>query len=117
MRFYRSQRVESLIAEELGKIIVREVEFPIGSLTTIVSVDVDKKMDRAKVFVSVIPALAKDAALNILKARTGELQHLLMKKINIKPMPRIIFEIDYGHEHAAVVEKVLKDEGMENVRT
>jgi ribosome-binding factor A len=111
MRFFRSQRVESLIAEELGKILVREVEFPVGSLVTIASVDVDKKMDRAKIFMSVIPASGEGTAMRILTARTGELQHLLMKKINIKPMPRIIFELDHGHEHEAVVEKLLEDEG------
>ncbi len=109
MRFYRSQRVESLIAEELGKLITREIEFPVGSLATIVSVDVDKKMDRAKVRVSVIPSSADESALKILNSHVGELQHLLLKKINIKPMPRIIFEIDHGHEHAAIVEKILED--------
>jgi len=31
----------------------------------------------------------------------------LLKKINIKPMPRLIFEIDRGLEHAANVEKAL----------
>jgi ribosome-binding factor A len=111
MKFFRSQRVESLIAEELGKIVIREIEFPVGSLATIVRVDVDKKMDRAKIFMSVIPAAVEGAALKLLNARIGELQHMLLKKINIKPMPRIIFEIDHGNEHAAIVEKILEDEG------
>ena len=111
MKFFRSQRVESLIAGELGKIIIREVEFPVGSLVTIVRVDVDKKIARAKVFMSVIPSKIEEAALRILTARAGELQHLLMKKINIKPMPRILFEIDHGNEHAAHIEKILGDEG------
>ncbi len=107
MRFFRSERVSSLIQDELGKLIIREIEFPVGSLVTIASVDVDKKMDRAKIGLSVIPETAAEAALRIITARAGELQFELLKKINIKPMPRLIFEIDRGLEHAANVEKAL----------
>jgi len=35
------------------------------------------------------------------------LQHLLLRKINIKPMPEIRFKIDIGLERAAEVEKAL----------
>ena len=110
MRFYRSQRVESLIQSELGKLLVREVEFPFGSLVTITTVEVDKKMDRAKVLLSVIPAKMGPGVLKMLTVQAGRLQFLLLKKINIKPMPRIMFELDHGLENAAKVEQVLNDE-------
>ena len=106
---FRSERVSKLIREELSKIIIREVEFP-DALVTITTVEVDKKLERAKVSVSVIPSSAGDAALAELEKHTGHLQYLLMKKINIKPMPRILFSIDRGLENAAKVEKLL-DEG------
>jgi ribosome-binding factor A len=105
MRFFRSQRVESLIKDQLGLIIGRELEFN-GALVTIMEVDVDKKMERAKIRVSVIPSSAEAAALHELERNAGQLQHLLLKKINIKPMPRIMFEIDHGAMNAATVEKV-----------
>jgi ribosome-binding factor A len=105
MRFFRSQRVESLIQDQLSQIISRELEFN-GALVTIMGVDVDKKMERAKIRVSVIPAAKEDDALRELGKNAGNLQHMLLKKINIKPMPRIMFEIDRGVENAAVVEKV-----------
>jgi ribosome-binding factor A len=107
MRFFRSQRVESLIQTELSRMLVRDIEFPEGSLVTIVSVDVDKKMERAKIGLSVIPSSAAERALKTVTARAGELQFALVKKINIKPMPRIIFEIDHGPENAAKVEEKL----------
>lgn len=106
MRFFRSERVQSLIQEELGKIILREVELS-GALATITGVEVDRKLERARVDVSVIPSAAAPAALAELVKRTGHLQHLLMKKMNIKPMPRIMFELDRGPENAAAVEKAL----------
>jgi ribosome-binding factor A len=42
----------------------------------------------------------------------GNLQHLLNKKMNIRPMPRISFEIDGGLENAAKVEKALLCENI-----
>jgi ribosome-binding factor A len=110
MRFFRSERVAKLIREQLGIIMVREVEFSSGALATITDVEVEKKLEHAKVKVSVIPASEGDAVIEALDRRTGELQHLLMKKINIKPMPRIAFVLDHGYENAAEVEKRLMEE-------
>ncbi len=106
MRFFRSERVGSLIQTELSKIILREMEFG-NAIVTIMGVDVEKKMEHAKVRVSVLPAERAAAALHALGTNAGHLQHLLNKKMNIKPMPRILFEIDRGPENAASVEKIL----------
>jgi ribosome-binding factor A len=106
MRFFRSQRVSKLIREQLGGIIVREIEFH-NALATITEVEVDKKLEHAKVKVSVIPSEKSAAALRELDRQAGCLQHLLTKKLNIKPMPRIAFEVDRGYENAARVEKKL----------
>ncbi len=106
MRFFRFQRVSTLIREELSEIIEREMEFP-GALATITEVEVGKKLDHAEVRVSVIPSKSGDAVLKELGRAAGRLQHLLVKKINIKPMPRISFSLDHGPENAAQVEKAL----------
>jgi ribosome-binding factor A len=102
---FRSERVGKLIREELSKMILREGE--LSALATITEVEVDKKLEGARVRVSVIPATGEKKVLDELAKQAGYLQHLLLKKINIKPMPRIFFEIDHGNEHAALVEKLL----------
>ena len=106
MRFYRSERVESLIQQQLSDIIARELEFD-GALVTIMAVEADRKLEHADIRVSVVPEAKAAAALDTLGREAGRLQHLLMKKINIKPMPRIVFTLDRGAENAARVEKVL----------
>ncbi len=108
MRSFRPERVGKLIREELSKVIERELEFK--SLVTVTEVRVDGKLEHAKVLVSVLPTSGEADALRELGASAGRLQHLLMKKVNIKPMPRIFFEIDKGPENAAAVEKALLDE-------
>ena len=107
-RFFRHQRVSNLIKDELSKLMIREVETP-GALATITDVEVGKKLDLAVIKFSVIPMEKAEEVLRILNKSRGELQHLLLKKINIKPMPKIVFEIDRGLEHAAKIEKILME--------
>ncbi len=112
MKFYRSDRVSKLIREELGKIIVREFEFN-DALATITTVDVDKKLEHATVNVSVIPASGEEHVLAVLQKSAGHLQHMLNQKMNIKPMPRIVFAPDHGNENAAKVEKILDQDTIQ----
>ena len=109
MRFFRSERVQKLVREELSKILGREMDFE-NALVTITQVEVDKKLEHAKIFVSVIPEAAEETALAALDREAGRLQHILTRTINIKPMPRIMFAIDHGPQHAADVEKLLDEQ-------
>lgn len=106
MRFFRSERVQELIQRELAKIMLKEADFG-AALVTITEVRADKKLNHAEVRVSVIPTSSSAVALAMLIKQTGHLQFLLMKKINIKPMPQISFALDRGPENAARVEKAL----------
>lgn len=111
---HRPLRIGQLIRDELAKLFLREVEFP-DMLVTITEVDVSKKMDNAYVYVSVIPVKYESKALKILDKSRGALQHLLGRKLNIKPMPYISFGIDRGPENAAKVEKQLLREDNEEI--
>ena len=109
MKNYRPERVGHVIREELSKLIVKEFEFD-GALATVTEVEADKKLDRANVFVSVWPAERAADVLKILSGARNRLQRLLLRKMNIRPMPQIHFSLDRGPEHAAKVEKVLLEE-------
>ncbi len=111
---HRPERVGKLIREELATMVLREVEFPAGVFVTITAVEVDRTLEHAKVEVSVIPSdgETEKAVLETLAARAGELRYQLMKKINIKPMPRIFFAIDHGYLNAANVEKLLEEDSI-----
>lgn len=93
MKNYRPQRVESLIKEELNGIIMRELEFN-GALATIMDVEISGDLNKAVVKLGVLPSEKTAEVLTTLSRSQAKLQHLLLKKINIKPMPRIVFEID-----------------------
>ncbi len=106
--YQRHQRVESLIQSELNKIILKELEFP-ADLVTITSIEVQKDLDHATVNISVLPSEKSEEVLKILVKNRKHLQYLLLKKINIRPMPEIRFKIDYGIQEAAKMEKVFLD--------
>jgi len=109
---YRRERVARLIKEELNKIIIRNLEFP-DCLMTITEVEVDVGLTQAIINFSVLPSEKSEMALKILEKNRNHLQYLLLKKINIKPMPQIIFKIDRGPEESAKIEKILLDDKME----
>lgn len=109
MKTHRPLRVGSVIREELGKILIKELEFP-GAIVSITEVEVGKKMDWATVRVSVLPSIQADAALAALERAIGRLQHLLNRKMSIRPMPRLRFELDRGPENSAIVEKMLMED-------
>lgn len=107
--YLRHERVSELIRKELGELILRDLEFP-GAIMTILEVDVTKKLDYARVHCSVIPSNKSEDVLMILNSQKRELQNKLLRKINIRPMPEVQFEIDHGAEKAAEIEKVFIDE-------
>ena len=73
MRFFRSERVGKLIREQLAEIIQREIEFR-HVLVTVTDVLVDKKLDHAKVMVSVICSQTDPAREQKIKAALAELE-------------------------------------------
>jgi len=109
--YQRNERVSELIRKELGELIIRELEFN-GALMTIISVDVTKKIDYARIHCSVIPSSKADEVLRILVGAKRDLQFKLLRKINIRPMPDLSFMIDHGTEKAAEIEKIMIDSGI-----
>lgn len=109
MKFHRPERVSDLIIEELNKIILREIEVP-SVLITITDAEVIKDLSRAVVKFSVYPSEKSEEILKILEKKRNHFQYLLLRKMNIKPMPQISFKIDLGPEKAAIVEKKLLEE-------
>jgi len=93
--------MESLIRDELSLILLKEFEFP--ALVTLVKVNIDSDFKLAKVKIKVIP---KDLKMNLVDQKKLEVKILkelnenkeklfkiLLKKLNLKPLPKITFEI------------------------
>ncbi len=122
MSKYRQERLANSIREQISKFISKEIEFS-DVLVTITRVEIDEKLNQAIINFSVLPSAHStgswlilnkveasekfEKVLRVLEKNRSHLQYLLMKKINIKPMPQIQFKIDRGLEKAAEIEKLL----------
>lgn len=106
MKLHRKERVGELIRDELSNFFLRELEFP-GKVLTITTVEVSGDLSHAKVKVSVLPSGGEEDILRKLVKMRGHFQHLLNSKLNIRPMPEILFAIDHGPEKAAIIERDL----------
>lgn len=113
MNFHR-ERLAKLIREELSKIIARDLEFQ-GALVTVTDVEFDKQLLRAVVKVSVWPMKKEAAALAVLANSVRELRSILFKRLSIRQMPGLVFELDHGNENAAKVEKLLLSDENNNL--
>ncbi len=105
----RIKRVNSLIAQELGKLFLKELEFPRSAVVTITSVSTSADLGFAKVWVSVLPISEEATILEFLDAHRGRLQHGLNRSLIMKSVPQISFHSDRTEEHAARVEHLLDD--------
>ena len=88
--------------------ILREVEFSSDVLATITRVETTRKIDEAKVYVSVLPESKAKIVFDILKRRIYHLQHLLNKRLKMRPIPKIVFVEEKETIKAGRVEELLE---------
>lgn len=103
----RIARINELIKKELGKLIQEKVEFLGESLTTITRVETVSNLSEAFVYISVIGENKKQA-MNILQKNIYQLQKELNKKLNMRPVPKIIFREEKETENAEKIEQILE---------
>lgn len=105
----RIQRVNALIKNELGKILLRDVDFPQGVLVTITHIDSSPNLREAKIYVSVMPDEKIDKVFEILNRRIYDIQQVLNRRLNMRPIPRIEFKKEEKTKKAAQVEELLEE--------
>ena len=103
----RIQKVNELLKRELGKIILKELEFPRDTLITITNVESSPDLREAKIWVSVIPGNQILLALQVLKRNIYNLQKKLDKRLKMRPVPRIEFLKESKSEEAQKIEEIL----------
>jgi len=102
----RIEKVNELLKHEISQLLLKEVDFS-NILVTITNVDTSKDLRQAKIKLSVIPLGKGEDVLKIIKRNIFQLQHELNKKLHMKPLPRIRFEIDQTEVKAQRIEEIL----------
>ncbi|OGZ72420.1 MAG: ribosome-binding factor A [Candidatus Staskawiczbacteria bacterium RIFCSPLOWO2_01_FULL_38_12b] len=103
----RLEKVNSLLQQEISKIIVRDFDFH-GALITLTHVDASANLIEARAYVSVMPEDRIDQAVKALNKDVYDIQQKLNKILNMRPVPRIKFVKDPVIAEAARIEGLLE---------
>lgn len=104
----RIHRVNQLIKEELGKILLREMDFG-DALVTIIDVDTTPNLIQSRVKITVMPESQEQRALSSLNRNIYDLQQIFNKKVNMRPVPKIEFQVDKSAKKSYEIEKVMEE--------
>lgn len=105
---YRIDKLNSLIKEQLGEILLREFEFPRDVMVTVLEVRTSGDAMFASARISILPNKKEKFILEKLNRSIGMIQKLLNRRLIMKFVPRISFVIDKTVEKIDHFEKLLK---------
>ena len=94
----RSQRVASLIQEELSRFLIKDVQGQAPGLITITRVEVTDDLMTAHIYLSVFGNEDKESILALLEKRRGYIQKILASRIKLKYNPKLFFSLDTAPE-------------------
>ena len=103
----RHVRVLSLLKEHAAKFIQQEAN-P-DPLITVTNATISPDYRKITIFVTTIPEDREDDALIFLKRNGSEFRHYIKKHSNMKIIPHVDFEIDYGERHRQNIDNITLD--------
>ncbi len=107
----RLAKVNDLLRDEISAIIRKEFMWPAGTLVTVTRVETAADLKNAKVFISVFPKDQQAAVISEFKKRTFLFQKTLNKKLVMRYIPRVHFNLDDREEKTAHLEELLNKLG------
>ncbi|HIE50360.1 MAG TPA: 30S ribosome-binding factor RbfA [Armatimonadetes bacterium] len=104
----RRERIQELVKEELGQILLREMRDPRLGFVTITDVELSGDLRRARVYVSVMGSAEKqEESLAVLRGAIGFLRRELGRRLSLRYIPDLTFSLDHTAERAARIEALL----------
>ena len=103
----RIPRVNELLRQELGTILLREFDAPENTLVTLTRVSTAPNLQQAKIYISVMPEARGIQVLMLLKKNVYEIQQALNKRLNMRPVPRIEWVLETKTAEAQEIEEIL----------
>lgn len=106
----RHERLEQDVKIALSDIIMNEVKEPsVTGLISVTGVQITPDQKYAKVYVSIFGKENKTKVIVALTKATGFIKRELGKRVRMRNIPSIIFELDDSMEYGAHMDKVIKE--------
>jgi len=108
MSSLRVQKVNELLKREFAKILIEEVEIPIGTLVSVIQVKTSPSFQHAKIYISDLPKKKTEEIFKKLNDQIYKLQQLINKRLYMRPVPKISLVFDEGGVKFSKIGKLLK---------
>lgn len=76
------------------------------SLITVTSIDVQRRSNRATIFVTVLPADKEKAAVDFLKRMRGPFRDYVKDNARLRAIPTFDFELDKGEKNRQKIDEI-----------
>jgi ribosome-binding factor A len=111
---HRIPRVNELLVREVSRLLQREIDLNTESLVTVKKADATDDLKEAKIWVSIFPEQHVAEVFAQLQSRTGEVQHHLNRRLEMKFVPAIKFYLDESDAKAAHIHGLIREAKQED---
>lgn len=95
------------LRDAMAQVLAEDIEFPPGTLVTVLSAKVTANTGHAKFVLSVFPESKKAEVLEILEHSQAEIKDGLAQHVRLRRIPRLHYEFDDTEAEAAIVDTAL----------
>lgn len=89
----RIEKINALLAHEVGNIFLTELDLPPDIIVTIMGVDTSPDLHYADILISILPANRTGSVLTRLRKKIYKIQKTLDRRLAMRPVPKIRFSI------------------------
>ncbi len=104
----RIPKVNKLIKQEVGKLILSDISFPKDVFVTITGVKASADLRYADIFISIFPTGNDEETMKALNENVYLIQQKINKKLSMRPVPKIRFKIDRAGEYVERIDGLIK---------
>ena len=104
----RARRIGERIQEDLAQILLREVSDPRLSMVTVTTIDVDRELAFATVYVTATGSEERmDEVLEAFEGAQGFLRRELAARVRLRRFPQLRFRWDASQQRGARIDELL----------
>jgi ribosome-binding factor A len=87
----RIEKINKLLAQEVAKLFLTEIDFPEGIFVTVGSIDTSPDLKYADVLIATIPDNKTGTALGIIRKKIYKIQKAIDHRLQMRPVPKLRF--------------------------
>lgn len=103
---FRKEKIAELIHREVGEVIGEEIDLS-DELVTVSRVEISPNHQHATVMITVFPYEKSEEVLTKINREIGALQRIINRRLKMRPVPKISFELDQSEQKGQEIIDIL----------